>query len=203
LITIPSFYSRDTSEEIKISNILPQDFILFVGRLVPEKGIEILLNSYKLLDTKTKLVIIGAKSNRHFEGKDGVLIIRDASNDLVKEAYRQCRFAIFPSIWPEPLGTVGFEAMSFKKAVIATRIGGFPDVIINGETGLLVPANEVDSLYQAIKYLLDRPELANEMGRKGYERWRACFTAEVVVPQIEMIYRSLLENNNLQSLQKT
>ena len=80
------------------------------------------------------------------------------------------------------------EAMSHKKAVIASRIGGLTDIVADGETGILVPPNNSEALANAMNYLLENPEVADRMGQKGYERWRQFFTPEVVVPKIEQIY---------------
>jgi glycosyltransferase involved in cell wall biosynthesis len=192
IITIPNFYSRDLNEIENNTNILPEDFILFVGRLVPEKGVDVLIQSFTKLKTNTKLVLIGAKSAIRFEGNENIVVVENAPYDLVKEAYRKCKFAVFPSIWPEPSATVVFEAMSFNKAVIASLTGGFPDIIIENETGLLVPPRDVDALSAAIQYLLDNPGQTREMGERGFERWKNNFTSEAVVPRIEKVYIDLI-----------
>jgi glycosyltransferase involved in cell wall biosynthesis len=108
------------------------------------------------------------------------------------QAFRNCRFAVFPSILPEAFGSVVLEAMSCKKALIVSGTGGFPDIVVDGETGILVPPDDVCSLSKAIRYLLENPDVATKMGQRGYERWKELFTPEVVLPQIESLYKSLL-----------
>jgi glycosyltransferase involved in cell wall biosynthesis len=204
IVVVPNYYTQSENLESEGKGIQHQDFILFVGALAPYKGLDYLIQAYNRLKTSVKLLVIGYKYlNYDYKNSDNISVIENAPDTVIKEAFRNCRFAVFPSIWPEPLGTVVFEAMSYGKPVVATNTGGFPDMIINGETGFLVPANDIEALYQAMECLLDKPGLAREMGQRGYERWNTSFTAQVVIPQIEMIYRSLLKNNNLQSRQKT
>lgn len=151
-----------------------------------------LIEAYQKPDTKIELVLIGAKHPAyHYEGTADILVIENAPYKMVAEAYQRCRFAVFPSIWPEPFGLVNLEAMSYKKAVIASNIGGFTDVVVDGETGILVPPGDGEALSQAIKYLLENPDVVEEMGQEGYKRWKENFTPEVVVPKIEELYQSL------------
>jgi glycosyltransferase involved in cell wall biosynthesis len=173
---------------------LPEDFILFVGRLMPDKGINILIEAYRKLSGRTNLVLIGARQYPYnYNSEDGIMVMADARQEVLLEAYRNCRFTVFPSIWQEPFGYVVLEAMMHKKAVIATRIGGLPDIVVDGETGMLVPPGDAESLSRAIKYLLENPEVAENMGHKGYERWQRYFTPEVIVPKVEQLYQSLLD----------
>lgn len=194
IVVIHNFYAPREGGEVRTTEGLPEDFILFVGVLVPTKGVDILIKAYqKLNNTKTKLVLIGAKHLAyHYEGTENILVIENASQEVVINAYQRCRFAVFPSIWPDPCPTVAFEAMSHKKAIIASKIGGFTDIVADGKMGILVPPNDAEALSQAMRYLLENSEVAEKMGRKGYERWRQNFTPEVVVPQIEKLYQSLV-----------
>jgi len=127
----------------------------------------------------------------HVKNIEHITIIENAPGSLVMEAYQKCRFAVFPSIWSEPCPTVAFEAMSHKNAVIATSTGGFTDIVVDGETGILVPPSDAKALATAITYLLENPEIAQKMGEKGYQRWLDKFTPDAVVPRIEEVYQSL------------
>jgi glycosyltransferase involved in cell wall biosynthesis len=82
--------------------------------------------------------------------------------------------------------------MSHKKAIIVSEVGGFTDIVVNGETGILVPPNDADALSKAINYLLENPKVAADMGQKGFERWKQIFTPDVVLPKIEELYGSLV-----------
>ena len=192
IVVIPNFYAADAIARTGNHGNLPQDFILFVGELIPTKGVNVLIEAYRKLDTRTKLVLIGSKHpGFHYDSTENIMVIENAPYDLVKEAYQNCRFAIFPSAWHEPCATVTFEAMSYRKAVITSNMGGFSDIVVDGETGILVPPNDSEALAGAIESLLQTPEVAEEMGRRGYERWKLNYSPEVVVPQIEQLYNSL------------
>jgi len=192
IAVIPNFYAIEMSVKALMTRELPEDFILFVGGLVPSKGVNVLIEAYRKLDTTTKLVLIGAKHPAyHYKSRDDILGIENAPYEVVMEAYQRCQFAVCPSIWPEPCPTVAFEAMSHKKAVIATSTGGFTDIVVDGETGILVTPSDVEALSSAISYLMENPDIAEEMGEKGYQRWLDKFTPDAVVPRIEEIYQSL------------
>jgi glycosyltransferase involved in cell wall biosynthesis len=194
IVVIPNFYASEMQSMVKAGNELPKDFILFVGALNRIKGASVLIEAYQKLNTPTKLVLIGARHpESRYESTENISVMENAPYPFVVEAYRNCRFAVFPSIWPDPCPTVAFEAMSHKKAVIATKTGGFPDIVVDGETGILVPPCDAETLSQAIKYLLENPKIAEDMGHKSYERWKGYFTPEVVVPKVEKLYQSLLD----------
>ena len=93
-------------------------------------------------------------------------------------------------MWPEPFGTVVTEGMSRGKAVIGTRPGGHTDLVADGETGILVPAGDVDALAGAMDLLIRDAELRERMGRAALVRSNR-FTPDAVMPQIETMYASL------------
>jgi glycosyltransferase involved in cell wall biosynthesis len=110
-------------------------------------------------------------------------------------AWRRCLFGVLPSLWPEPLGSVVYECMSQGKAVIGTYPGGHADMIVPGETGLLVPAGDVEALAAAMQDLIDHPDRREQFGRAGRERARL-FTADAAVPRFEQLYAQLAARSN-------
>jgi len=191
IVVVPNFYAADR-DKAKAEE-LPEDFILFAGWLKPHKGVDVLIEAYQKLDTDTKLVLIGLEDPAyHYKGTETILIIKNLPHDAVMQAMSRCRFAVFPSVFPEPFANVGIEAMSQRKAVIAAATGGLKDVVVDGETGLLVPPDNADKLAEAISYLLERPQLASEMGERGYQRFIKNYTPDVVVPMIIDVYQSLI-----------
>jgi glycosyltransferase involved in cell wall biosynthesis len=193
IVVIPNFYFSDVKEQVAVSGSLPGDFMLFVGNLNPFKGVDILIEAYLRLDTDVKLVLIGTRHpDYHYKGTDKIVLLENAPYALLMEAYRNCRFAVFPSTRPEPFPVVTLETMSQKKAIIASRSGGFAEVVADEETGLLVPPGDSECLSKAIKYLLANPNVADRMGQKGYERWQRFFTPEVAALKFEDVYNSVL-----------
>ena len=106
-------------------------------------------------------------------------------------AWRHSLAGIVPSIWPDPCPTVAMEAMAVGKPVIASRIGGLPEIVTDGETGILVEPGDSDALRTAIETLVNDPALAARMGAAGRERVSA-FHASTIVGEIESVYREVL-----------
>jgi len=171
-----------------------EPFILFVGALQKYKGLEVLLAAYRQLISAPPLVLIGTvwpETPKQFP--PGVIVLRNVPHPTVMKAWTRSLFGIAPSIWPEPLGNVIFEAMSQGKAVVATNVGGSVDMVVQNETGLLVPPRDANALAQAMRQLIDNPELRERLGNAAKERARL-FTADVVVPRFEALYRRLIES---------
>jgi len=147
------------------------------------------------MNGKPLLVLVGTiefDSPREFP--PGVIVLRDFPHDAVMAAWERCLFGVVPSLLPEPLGSVVYEGMSRGKAVIGTRPGGHSDMIIPGETGLLVPAGDVQALTQAMNDLIEQPALRERFGRAAQERARF-FTASIAVPQFERFYQLLIDRS--------
>jgi glycosyltransferase involved in cell wall biosynthesis len=83
--------------------------------------------------------------------------------------------------------------MSKGKAMIGTTPGGHTDMIVPGQTGLLVPAGDVDALAAAMQRLIDNPQLSQQYGQAGLEKARA-YTAGEVVPQFEELYKRVISH---------
>lgn len=189
---IPNFYDSSEIDKVnnELNNELPGDFVLYVGEFTSFKGVNVLLKVFKNLDTNTKLVLIGRPKCPGLQSEK-TLVFENPPRSLVIEAYKKCKFVVIPSIWAEPCPTVAFEAMASGKAVVASNIGGLKDIVIHGETGLLMPPGSVDSLAKAIKQLLDNFFLAKEMGQNGRKRFQDKFCIEKVTKKIEEMYKAL------------
>jgi glycosyltransferase involved in cell wall biosynthesis len=118
-----------------------------------------------------------------------IRIIEGASHADAMQALARCLFAVVPSIVPDSLPTVALEAMSQGKAVVASSSGGLPDVVLCGKTGFLTPPGDAGALATKMAELLDDPGLSQRLGEAGGRRLREEFSADVVVPRIEAVYR--------------
>jgi len=96
------------------------------------------------------------------------------------------------SIAPEPFGRVLIEGMAAAKPVVATASGAVPEIVLDGETGLLVPPGDVERLADAMLSLLRVPARAAELGRAGRRRVETYFTAEHYVRQVQEVYEVVL-----------
>lgn len=198
-VIIPSFMEDEVDDhplpaqdpQMFIEQLPKEPFILFVGALRMVKGLRQLLDAYERLESAPPLVLIGTveRDTPHRFPK-GVVVLQNFPHEAVMEAWSRALFGVIPSLWPEPLGSVVYEGMSRAKAVIGTTPGGHTDMIIDHETGLLVPIGDVDALTNAIQELLDNPELRDRLGRAAKEYSRL-FTANVAIPHFEQAYFQL------------
>jgi glycosyltransferase involved in cell wall biosynthesis len=190
---IPNFYSSETGDLPECVGALPDgDFMLFVGALGRHKGLHWLLDVYSRLNHPLPLVLIGSPwTDTPASFPDGVQVIQDWPHAAVLEAWRRCLFGIVPSLWGEPCPTVAMEAMDAGKPLIATRIGGLPDMVEDGVSGLLVTPGDSAGLAQAIRRLTDDAKLRRRMGQAS-RRKSLEFQAKAVVPRIEHAYQELL-----------
>jgi glycosyltransferase involved in cell wall biosynthesis len=169
-------------------------FMLFVGSFSRQKGMDVLLEAYRRLDTTVPLVLIGYELSDfpldRLNVPVNVHIFKNLPNPAVLEAWRRSMFGLVPSNWPEPSPTVVMEAMSMGKPVIASRVGGIPD-ILDESTGILVAPGDAEALRIAMHTLLRNPELCARMGKSARLRV-ATFQAKHVVARIEGIYEKLV-----------
>jgi glycosyltransferase involved in cell wall biosynthesis len=94
--------------------------------------------------------------------------------------------------WTEGLPLVVLEAMARRRPVVATPVGGTPEVVVDGETGLLVPPRDPDALAAALRRLLADADLRRRMGDAGYERVRERFSADAMTGRVLEIYDEVL-----------
>ncbi|HEY1890096.1 MAG TPA: glycosyltransferase family 4 protein [Steroidobacteraceae bacterium] len=114
------------------------------------------------------------------------------ANEEIGSQYARAGIFVFPSIWHEPFGIPVIEAMAAGLPVVATRAGAIPEVVVDGETGILVERGDRDGLAAAICKLLADPHLRERMGAAGRERVRQLFTWEHSVTRLQELYGSIL-----------
>jgi glycosyltransferase involved in cell wall biosynthesis len=174
---------------------LPADpFLLFVGDLSRDKGIQVLLDAYARLAGRPPLVLMGRRC------KDtpptlpaGVTVLEGCPHPVVMDAFRRCLAAVAPSVWPEPFGLVVLEAMTAGSALVAASTGGIKDIVADQESGLMVRPGDVAQLHDALRLLVDDSALRRRLGTEARSRARR-FTTSRVVPDIEDLYEGLLRS---------
>ena len=196
---IPNFITdnRPASQENideYISQLPPDGFLIFVGDLSRDKGVDVLLRAYAGLQQAPPLVLIGRKRpDTPADLPKNVMHLGSWPHAAVLEGYRRSSFGLLPSVCPETFGIVVIEAMSMGKPVIASRIGGLPDIIIDGENGFLVPPGNAIALQQSMQRLLDDTKLRARLEEGALQRSKH-FHAQTVVPQVEAVYRTLIQS---------
>jgi len=175
-----------------------------LGRLVePKKGLMVFLAAARSLlrdVPRIRFVLVGDGPQRAAleeratrEGVSHCTVFAGIRRD-VAEVMRALDLFVQPSLW-EGFGLTALEAMAAGTPVVATRVGGVPEVIVDGETGLLVPPGDAEALAAACARVLSDRDLAARLGRSGRERVRQHFDIERLVGQIEALYRELLERD--------
>jgi starch synthase len=192
--------------------------VVFVGRITRQKGLPLFLRAVARLPAEVQVVLCaGAPDTPEIEAevvalvdglkqsRDGVVWIREMlpRPDVMALLSAATAF-VCPSIY-EPLGIVNLEAMACETAVVATATGGIPEVVVHGETGLLVPIEQatdgtgtpldpdryVADFAAALDEVVADPERAAEMGRRGRRRAIEAFGWEAIAEQTVEVYRSV------------
>jgi glycosyltransferase involved in cell wall biosynthesis len=171
------------------------DFFLFVGRVERIKGIMTLLAAMRRLPAR--LVVAGEGSLlpqvRSEAIRSGLAVeaVGFQSGRGLHDLIRGSRCVVVPSEWHETFGLVVLEAYALGKPVIASRMGGIPEVVREGETGLLFEAGNVQELAGAMKRMWTRPAEAAEMGRAGRMLAEGMFGRDRHCEQILSLYRKI------------
>ena len=186
-------------------DIFMQSRILTVGRLVPRKGQSYLIEAVRRLVAEgydIKLIIIGngpEKERLLTLGKGLDLEIHsDLPEDEVNKAYQKADIFVLPSITDdqgekEGLGMVLFEAINYHLPVVAFANGGIKEVIVDDETGILLPEKDVDGLVEAIKKLLSDSQYRTELIERAYIKIKERFSTETFIKQQVQVYDSILK----------
>lgn len=193
---IPDEAVEDQTDALEYLNQLPEDdYILFVGDLTRDKGVDVLLEAYAGLPGAPPLVLIGRRMlDLPSELPSGVSVLGPWPHHAILHAWSRSLFGVLPSVCPETFGIVVLEAMASGRPVVASRIGGLPDVVCHPETGLLVPPGDAAALREALCYLMTDTNARQRMGVAARQR-AEMFRASKVVPRVERIYERVLDEN--------
>ena len=206
----------ETLDEYHIDKTKP--YVLFVGRITRQKGIIHLVNAIKYIDENTKIVLCAGAPDT----KEIVLEMELAVNEIKKtrknviwidkmlekkqviQLYSHAAVFCCPSIY-EPFGIINIEAMACNTAVVASAVGGIKEVVVNGETGILIPVEQqteapyepvnpdkfARDLADGINNVINNPTLRNSMAQKGRKRVEEYFDWISIAKQTEELYKSL------------
>jgi starch synthase len=180
-------------------------YVIFVGRITRQKGVPVLLRAASGLIPEAQLVLLAGAADTPeqlaevTELVDGLRATRSGvfwipemlpKPEVIQLLTHATVFAI-PSVY-EPLGIVNLEAMACGTAVVGSRTGGIPEVVAEGETGLLVPPGKPGSLADALNALLRDPGRARAMGEAGRKRAVAEFGWPAIAAQTAGLYAELV-----------
>lgn len=172
-------------------------YALFVGRLSKEKGILTLLTAVENLNIPVRIVGDGPLK-AEYEGfvadrkMDHVTFEGYKSGDDLKRLYENAAFLVMPSEWYENAPMTILEAYAYGKPVIGSRIGGIPEMIDHGRTGMLFAMGDAGRLAGYIRNLWSDKSLCRQMGHAACEKVEREFSSEVHYEHLMEVYRNLL-----------
>jgi glycosyltransferase involved in cell wall biosynthesis len=178
-------------------------FLLFVGRLASNKGLLPLLEAFAPIarrDPGATLVLVGEdggmaaavdRRSRELGLSERVRRVGHVADErLLASAYREARALVLPSEY-EAFGLVLLEAMAQGTPVVASRVGGIPEVVDDGRTGLLAAPGSPTDLAAALARVWDDPELGRRLGEEARRSVVPRYTWEAVATTLERIYREV------------
>jgi alpha-maltose-1-phosphate synthase len=178
--------------------------VVFVGRITRQKGVPVLLRAAAQLDPEAQLVLCAGQPdtpelaqevtdlvNTLRATRSGVIWIEGMLNrhEVIQLLSHATAF-VCPSLY-EPLGIVNLEAMACGSAVVASNVGGIPEVVADGETGLLVAPDEPEALADALNTLARDPQRAEAMGEAGRQRAISEFDWTSIALQTAKLYQEV------------
>jgi glycogen synthase len=195
-------------------------YVLFVGRITRQKGIIHLVNAIKYIHPDTQIVLCAGAPDTQEIGKE----MEDSVNEVKKtrhnviwidemlpkeeviQLYSHADVFCCPSIY-EPFGIINIEAMACKTAVVASAVGGIKEVVVDGETGILVPVEQQNvapfeptdpdkfakDLADGVNKIIDNQKLRESMAIKGRKRVEEHFDWIAIAKQVEELYKSLIK----------
>jgi len=214
------YYPRKSNDQLVKNGIDPdKPFILFVGRIARQKGIIHLVNAIKYLDPGFQVVLCAgapdtpeiAEEMRRavaeaISKRDGVIWIdKMVTKDVVYQLYTHAAVFVCPSIY-EPFGIINLEAMACETAVVAAAVGGIKEVVVDGETGFLVPLEQMQTspfepvnpdkfsrdMAEKINRLMADEPLRKNFGEAGRRRAVEKFSWATIAAETKKMYESLL-----------
>ena len=219
-IDLDEYRKVQSTTALKRHGIDPaKPYLLFVGRITRQKGIIYLVRAIEFMDRDFQIVLcagapdtkeIAAEMNQALAAAkkkrpDIFWIDEMLDRKAVVELYSQAAVFCCPSIY-EPFGIINLEAMACGTAVVASAVGGIKEVVVDGETGFLVPLKQMkespfapanpekfarDLAARINQLMQDRP-MREKFGRAGRERAKRCFSWSAIARETEALYQSLL-----------
>jgi glycogen synthase len=206
-----------TLDEYSVDKTKP--YVLFVGRITRQKGIIHLVNAIKYIDPNTQIVLCAGAPDTPEIGKemeeavnevkktrDNVIWIdKMVTKEEIIQLYSHADVFCCPSIY-EPFGIINIEAMACNTAVVASAVGGIKEVVVDGETGVLIPLEQQKEapfepinpdtfsrdLANGVNKVINDKALRESMARNGRKRVEDYFDWVAIAKQVEELYKTLL-----------
>lgn len=185
----PNFVNLEKYKSSDINN--DRSFILYVGRISPEKGIDILLDAYEKTDTDIPLYIVGEGDTQNITDNRVRLLGRKPLPE-VYELMHNAHCVILPGGWPEPFGRVAVEAFACGTPVIASDIGGLVEIVDHGQNGFLFEVGNSQDLASKLDLFLSTKTNKENMRQTAYSSYREKYTPAKNLEMITELYQSVI-----------
>ena len=218
-IDLKEYYKVDSTDALKRHGIDPnKPYLLFVGRITRQKGIIYLVRAIQYMDPDFQIVLCAGAPDtpeiaREMEDavesatkkrSDVIWIAEMVDRNAVTELYSHAAVFCCPSIY-EPFGIINLEAMACEAAVVASAVGGITEVVVDGETGFLVPLKQMKEspfepldpekfsrdLAAKINQLMGDIKLREKFGKAGRKRAEEKFTWSAIAHKTKALYETL------------
>ena len=170
-------------------------YVGYVGRISPEKGLPLLMAAarncldvvFKAAGTYERMPNLPQQAPANFE------FLGHLNAEALAEFYRACRIVVLPSTWFEGFPMVLAEAMLRGKPIVCSRIGGLPEIVDDGVTGLLFEPGNVEELAEKVRCLWDSPDLCRQMGEAGRQKALREYSPDRYYERLMALYQRAIE----------
>ena len=171
--------------------------ILYVGKLMPYKGVDVLLRALAILlrDRIYRVVIVGEGLGERYANlaiklgiAQNITFTGPLSHAHIPTYYVRSKVVVSPSIWPEPCGRSIIEAMWMGCAVVATNVGGTPESLIDGSHGYLVPPSAPKAIAQACRTLLTEDKTRERFGKQAAHYAHKQYSSDRIAKEYDRFY---------------
>lgn len=208
VVTIPLPYDPQ-SFEMDSMDLPEPDTLAYIGWIQKRKGLDILLKALVMVKAKfprVRLYCLGPDVTWEREYRsyvedlirennlsENVIWIGPQPNKTVQRFIKSSEIVVVPEQWENMSPVIVGEAMFNRRPVVGSRLGGIPDFVIDGKTGLLFRASSADDLAEKIIYLLVNKGISVEMGKNAGEAAKAVFSNEVILEKYLKLYKEIKE----------
>jgi len=176
--------------------------LLCIGRMVREKGFDVALEAFREVlgqFPESYLVVAGdgperVALERHAEALGighAVRFLGWVEPERVPDILNESCVVLMPSRWCEPFGLIAVQSGQMARPIVATRTGGIPEIVVEGETGLLVEPDDPRGMAERVTFLLRHPDMGRQLGRRARKRAQTLFTLERCADEYDALYRRL------------
>jgi glycosyltransferase involved in cell wall biosynthesis len=181
--------------------------ILFIGKLVEQKGVDVLIKALaraRSVIPDVRLKIVGDGPEEHLlrelaadiQVSELITFAGKLSNTQVMKEFDDAFCVVIPSKYAENCSIVGIEAMSRGKIIIASNIGGLPDLVVDRETGFLVQPNDPIDLSEKIIYVMQADSLLPEMGTRARAKYLNSFSKQAYTRGLLSVYDKAIKGTS-------